>query len=100
PSEILQGLAAGFKALYSHDAAAGDLALQPTRKEFSGTYTFVTFPYGKISKKSPEQTGDDLGRYLVENTNTISGYNVVKGFLNREINPSIWLSVLSGLMSD
>ena len=36
---------------------AENVGLQPTRKEFAGSYTFVTFPYLRASKKSPEETG-------------------------------------------
>lgn len=80
--QIKQGISAALKALYSHELAADDIALQPTRKEFEGTYTYVTFPLGRVSKKSPEETGNDIGAYLVEHTSEVSAFNTVKGFLN------------------
>lgn len=83
--QIKQGISDALKALYSHDLAANDVALQPTRKEFEGTYTFVTFPYARFSKKNPEETGKEIGAFLVENTDSVSASNTVKGFLNLSI---------------
>lgn len=83
--QIKQGISDALKALYSHDLAANEVALQPTRKEFEGTYTFVTFPYARFSKKNPEETGKEIGAFLVENTDSVSASNTVKGFLNISI---------------
>lgn len=83
--QIKQGISDALKALYSHDLAPNDVALQPTRKEFEGTYTFVTFPYARFSKKNPEETGKEIGAFLVENTDSVSASNTVKGFLNISI---------------
>jgi arginyl-tRNA synthetase len=80
--QIKEAIAAGLKSLYDQEINAEDVQLQPTRKEFPGTYTFITFPYARFSKKSPEQTGNDLGAFLVKHTEVISGFNTVKGFLN------------------
>lgn len=94
-SQLQQGIAEGLKALYDHEVLASELGLQPTRKEFEGTYTFVTFPYGKISKKNPMETGEDLGTYLKKNCVVVEGYNVVKGFLNIELSKSIWTNLFN-----
>ena len=81
-AQIKEGISAALKTLYGHDLAADEITLQPTRKEFEGTYTFVTFPFGRISKKSPEETGNEIGTYLVKHTNDVAAFNTVKGFLN------------------
>ncbi len=81
-SQIKKGIVSAFSALYDHQIGEEEIALQPTRKDFEGTYTFVTFPFGRISKKSPEETGATIGQYLIENTTVVSGFNTVKGFLN------------------
>ncbi|WP_109831357.1 arginine--tRNA ligase [Reichenbachiella versicolor] len=99
-SDIQLTLSEGLKSLYDHNVDAGQLALQPTRKEFAGTYTFVTFPYGKISKKNPMQTAEELGEFLKSNCKAVAGYNVVKGFLNIELDGSIWNSILNGILDD
>ena len=41
--------------------------LQGTRKEFEGDITVVVFPLLRTSRKSPEQTADELGEYLENN---------------------------------
>ena len=50
-SQLQQGIAEGLKSLYGHEVSASDLGLQPTRKEFEGTYTFVTFLMEKFQKR-------------------------------------------------
>ena len=70
------------KALYGQDVPAQMIQLQKTRPDFEGNLTLVTFPLLKTSRKKPEDTGADLGEYLVKNCPAVSGYNVVKGFLN------------------
>ena len=79
------------------DTEAENIALQPTRKEFAGTYTFVTFPYLRASKKKPEETGELIGNYLVAHSAIISGFNVVKGFLNLVIADEAWAQVFEGI---
>lgn len=96
-SSIEKALQQALESLYSIQEP--DVALQPTRKEFSGTYTFVTFPLLKISKKGPEQTGEEIGAYLVESADMVSGFNVVKGFLNLEITDAAWLETFNVLSS-
>lgn len=80
--QIKEGIAEAFAAVFNHDISAKEIALQPTRKDFEGAYTFVTFPYAKISRKSPEETGHLLGVHLQENVPVVAGFNTVKGFLN------------------
>jgi len=84
-----------FKSVYSHELM--EVSLQPTRKEFSGHYTMVMFPYLKITRKSPEESGKLLGEKLKNDSLLVKDYNVVKGFLNIEIADSAWINVLNSL---
>ncbi len=79
---ILRGTIAAVKALYNVEISEESINLQETRKEFEGDVTVVVFPLTKVSKKNPEQTGQELGAYLQESLMEIKSYNVVKGFLN------------------
>lgn len=74
--------------------------LQPTRKEFAGDLTVVVFPFTRFSKKSPEETGKELGEYLKQHIAEIKNYNVVKGFLNIEISSAYWIEVLNEIALD
>jgi len=90
-SILKKSITDAFKKLYNHTITLEDIKLQPTLKEFTGTHTFIIFPYLKITKQSPEQTGKALGSYLLETTGIVEGFNVVKGFLNLEIEDRTWL---------
>ncbi len=80
--QIKEAIARALGSLYNHEIGIAEISLQPTRKDFEGTYTFVTFPFGRISKKSPEATGEEIGSFLVDNTAEVASFNTVKGFLN------------------
>jgi arginyl-tRNA synthetase len=66
------------------------IQIQKTRKEFDGDFTLVVFPLVRISGKSPEETGEQLGAFMVEHSEMLSGYNVIKGFLNLLVAPLYW----------
>ena len=83
-----------IKALYDTDVTPAQITLQKTKRDFEGHYTLVTFPLLRISKKKPEETGEEIGKYLVENSPMVTDYNVIKGFLNLTIAPSVWVQML------
>ncbi len=99
-NEIKEAISRAFKSLFDHAITVEDISLQPTRKEFVGTYTFVTFPYLKVTKSNPEESGKLVGSWLNENTDFISNYNVVKGFLNLEISDLKWAKILNDIDED
>ncbi|MDR0836063.1 MAG: arginine--tRNA ligase [Tannerella sp.] len=83
------------KQLYGVEPAKEQVSLQKIKKEFKGHFMLVVFPFLKISKKSPEQTGEDIGKYLIDNhSDVVADYNVIKGFLNLTINSASWLKLL------
>ncbi|GAA4913032.1 arginine--tRNA ligase [Mucilaginibacter defluvii] len=82
------------KELYNTDITADAISLQETRKEFEGQLTIVTFPFTRFSRKSPEQTGTEIGEYLKANVSEVSAFNVIKGFLNISIADDYWLNTL------
>jgi arginyl-tRNA synthetase len=83
-----------IKELYNTDVEAGELNLQETRKEFEGQVTIVTFPFTKFSRKSPEQTGNEIGAFLQKELADVEGFNVIKGFLNISLSDAYWLNRL------
>jgi arginyl-tRNA synthetase len=93
--EILKNhIANAFKSVYQIDVDSQSIALENTKPDFEGDYTFVVFAYLKISKKNPEQTANDIGTYLVENAREIQSFNVIKGFLNIVVSEVYWLDFL------
>jgi len=98
--ELKQEIVAAFKSLFDFELDADSFSLQPTRKEFEGTHTLVTFSYLKQTKKGPEESGQLIGEYLKSHTSLVSDYNVVKGFLNLSISDSTWLSAFDKIHRD
>ena len=98
--QIMAAALAAVKALYGQDVPEKMVQLQKTRSEFEGNLTLVVFPFVKMARKSPEQTGAEIGQYLVDNCTAVSKYNVVKGFLNLSIADQAWISLLQDIDAD
>ena len=98
--QIMAAAQAAVKALYGQDVPEKMVQMQKTRSEFEGNLTLVVFPFVKMAKKSPEQTGQELGEYLVEHCDAVSKFNVVKGFLNLSISNEAWLNLLADIDKD
>ena len=75
-----------------------DVQFQKTRKEFKGDITLVVFPFTKFSKTGPEETAIKIGDEL-RSLSEIKSFNVVKGFLNIEIEDVFWLSQLDQILN-
>ncbi|WPP53624.1 arginine--tRNA ligase [Catalinimonas niigatensis] len=96
---IIKDIADAFQKLYAHTLDTDEINLQPTRKEFAGSHTFVVFPYARFTKKNPQDTAQELGQYLKEQSSVVKDFNVVKGFLNLEVEDSVWVSLLHNIIS-
>lgn len=90
----------GVKELYGQDVPEKMVQLQKTKKEFEGHLTLVVFPFLKLSKKSPEQTAQEIGEYLKQHEPAIAGFNVIKGFLNLIIASDVWIEMLNRIHAD
>ena len=88
------------KAIYGAELEPSALQVQPTRKEFEGDYTLVVFPLLKISRQSPDATGNAIGEWLLANCAEISAFNSVKGFLNLSLSGVYWQERLSSVAAD
>ncbi|MBN7810917.1 arginine--tRNA ligase [Algoriphagus sp. H41] len=97
---IIQGIQLAFQNIYNHDLPLDQISLAPTRKEFQGTYTFVVFPFLKISQSNPDTTAKQIGEYLKGNVPVVADFNVVKGFLNLVLNERVWVDLFSQIYSN
>ncbi|WP_026953857.1 arginine--tRNA ligase [Algoriphagus vanfongensis] len=97
---IIQGIQLAFQNIYNHDLSLDQISLAPTRKEFEGTYTFVVFPFLKVSRTTPEATANQIGEYLKDSVSEVADFNVVKGFLNLVLNENSWLDVFSKIYAN
>ena len=99
-NNLQQAVANALKSLYGIEAAPGTVVLQATKKEFEGDYTVVVFPYVKQARKSPEQVGNELGAKVSKSVAEVSGYNVIKGFLNFSVSDSYWAEFVDSKAGD
>ncbi len=95
--QIIYFLEQAFKELFDYPVGDGEITLQPTKKEFEGTFTFVVFPFLKVTKLNPEVSGTKIGEYLVSKCAPVKAFNVVKGFLNISVSEASWLEIFKGL---
>ena len=95
---IQEALSKAFRTIFEVQLKPEEIQLQPTKKDFAGTFTLVTFPYTKDLKRSPEQIAQALGEFVKENSVAVSDFNVVKGFLNLVISDKAWLEAFRGMV--
>ena len=92
---LTSSVLSGCEELFGSAPNAAQISVQRTRPEFEGERTVVVFPFTRLSKKSPEDTGSALGEYIVANCDNVVAYQVVKGFLNLSIRDSYWVQELN-----
>jgi arginyl-tRNA synthetase len=88
------------KTEFGADVPLESVTLNITKKEHEGDYTIVVFPLTKISKKSPEQTGELLGTKLQERSGIVAKFNVIKGFLNLSLTDAYWTNRLKDISAN
>lgn len=97
---IIDKVKQAVSELYSADVPYNLIQLQKTNKEFDGDITLVTFPLLKTSRKSPEQTANEIGNWLQTNVDNVQSFGVIKGFLNIKLQPSFWVNCLQNIVND
>lgn len=99
-NRLQQAVADALKSLYGADVTPDSIQVTVTRKDQKGDYTVVVFPLLKISHKKPEETGAEIGQYLVSNVPDVAEAEPVKGFLNLTLSNSFWASVVETADAD
>ncbi len=89
-----------ISSLYEQEIGTENIQLQKTKKEFEGQFTLVVFPFLRMSKKGPEQTAQEIGEWLSDNSPVVKNFNVIKGFLNLTLKGDCWLEVLNDINAD
>lgn len=89
-----------LKVLYNSDVPEDLIQIQETRKDFRGDFTLVVFPLLRYSKNTPEKTGENIGSHIASTFPAVSGFNVVKGFLNLEISDEWWMDYFRKMASE
>ena len=91
---IQKGIKIALAELYDFTPADSQIQIQNTRKDLDGDITVVVFSFLRYSKKSPEQTGEEIGTFIQENIDIVDSFNVIKGFLNLDISKNYWIENL------
>ncbi|MBE0675251.1 MAG: arginine--tRNA ligase, partial [Bacteroidales bacterium] len=96
---LRMGIKEAVRSLWGADVRDDLLQIQKTRREFEGDLTLVVFPLTRLSRRSPEQTAGEIAEYIASHLDVVSGYNVIKGFLNLTIAPAEWAKRLQVMAS-
>ncbi len=94
-STLTGGVIQAISELYGQTITPDIIQFQKTKKEFEGDITLVVFPFVKLARKSPEQTGEEIGAWLKSRFEIIEKYNIIKGFVNFSIDTSYWIGQLA-----
>jgi len=85
-----------LSALYQTTFTDKDFQVNTTKPEFTGDYTIVLFSLMKPLKLSPDVLGNQLGQQLMTSyPELFTSFNIIKGFLNLEVNTSILIDLLN-----
>jgi arginyl-tRNA synthetase len=76
------------------------VAVSGTRKGVNGDYTVTVFAFAKIARKAPPMIAEDLGKYLQDNLDIVSSYEIANGFLNIFVANSYWTNFLNDTLSN
>lgn len=91
---LKEAVSRGLESLYGIQIDINQLKVELTNSDFDGDFTVLVFPFTRLSKQSPEATGESLGKFLTDEYEWIAQFNVVKGFLNLSLSDPFWLNWL------
>ena len=97
--DIQDAISKACLACFDAVVPAEQVQVQRTRKEFDGDRTVVVFPLTRLSKKSPEETAQLLGSWLVDQDDRMTHFQVVKGFLNLSVSTQYWAESLENAIN-
>ncbi|MBE0662949.1 MAG: arginine--tRNA ligase [Bacteroidales bacterium] len=98
---LLKAATEAIEDIYGSRISAESMQVQKTKKEFEGDFTIVLFGASKLLKTSPEKLGQEIGENLLKSHHElISGFNIIKGFLNLTLCDSFWLEFFMTAISD
>jgi len=93
-------VATAVETLYGQAFPTEKVVVNVTRKEFEGDYTVVVFPFAKLARKAPPMIAEELGKYLTENLDIFTAFNVANGgFINLSISNSYWTNFINTVVN-
>lgn len=98
--DIQDAISNACQACFHATVPTDQIQVQRTRKDFDGDRTVVVFPLTRISKKSPEETAQLLGAWLIDQDERMTHFQVVKGFLNLSVSSKYWAESLEDALQN
>jgi arginyl-tRNA synthetase len=95
--KIINTFITGINEKYGIGVTPAEVLISVTKKEFTGDYTIVLFPFIKTTKQNPDALGNELGSYLQAQLPFVNSYNLIKGFLNLEMKNDFWIEELKNI---
>ncbi len=96
--EIKNAIKEAFASEFDHQLTDDEIKIENTNPQFEGSFTFVVFPYLRVTRKKPEETAEIVGTFVKERVPEIASFNVVKGFLNFALTDASWIAVMADLL--
>jgi arginyl-tRNA synthetase len=93
--DISETVSRAFPELFGSAVDSAKITISDTPKDFTGDITLVVFPLLKLTKLNPEESAKTIGEYLIAHHNKITGYNIIKGFLNLSVDASYWTAFIA-----
>lgn len=94
-SEIKQAACTGLQNIVQiQDIQPEDILVNEVKPGFEGDFAVVLFPFVKRLGMRPDDLGNQLGHFLVENNVWVTAFSLVKGFLNLTISDKYLLDFL------
>ena len=97
---ILKAAESALQNLYNYQIDENQIQVQNTRKDQEGDITVVVFPFLRYTKKSAEETGNEIGEFIVGSVKEVESFSVIKGFVNFKISDEYWLKNLVSAYSN
>ncbi len=97
---LSQTISQALQSLYGIESTADNVVLQATRREFTGDYTLVVFPFVKQARRSPDAVGHDAHLFRVQAVQGSPGKRAAgqppagSRFHGRQIHPALHSGIL------
>ncbi|MBO6515415.1 MAG: arginine--tRNA ligase [Bacteroidia bacterium] len=95
--QLKQAIVKAFSTEFDHTVSVEEIKIENTNPQFEGSFTFVVFPYLRVTRKKPEESAEIIGNAVVQELTEIKDFNVVKGFLNFSLKDAYWVEYLESL---
>ena len=99
-TELQELTSAAIERAYAKTVPATQVVINATRSDQDGDFTVVTFALGKVLGERPDAIAQKLGAALLDNSQAVERFEVIKGFLNLSLSSAFWRDRLLSAAAD